>query len=88
MGEELDGHRKNFNKEIENIRKYQTEVMTGLKNTVEGYDSRTDEIEAQTNKLAGKAMENIQTEQRTEKKKRKKRSDDALKTLCDNIKGK
>jgi len=44
----MDEHSENVNKEIENIRKYQTEV-TELKNTVadivEGFNSRLDETE-------------------------------------------
>ena len=35
----------NFNKQIENIRKYQTEVITKLKNTLEGFNSRLEKVE-------------------------------------------
>ena len=38
-------HSENFNKEITNIRKYQTEVKTGLKNTLAEKYSRMDERE-------------------------------------------
>ena len=31
----MDEHSENFNKEIKNIRKYQTRVITELKNTLE-----------------------------------------------------
>ena len=42
MGE----HSKTFNKEmIENIRKYQTEVIIELKNTLEGFNGRLNEVE-------------------------------------------
>lgn len=30
-------HRENFNKEVENIRQYQTEIITELKNTLERF---------------------------------------------------
>ena len=40
-----------------------------LKNTVEGFNSRLDEVEEQTSKLEDKAMELTQTEQQIEKKK-------------------
>lgn len=59
---------KNFNNELENKSKYQTKVITGLKNTLLGYSSITDEIEAQINKLEDKATENIHTEQQNEKR--------------------
>ena len=54
---------------VKNIRKYQTEVIMDLKNTVEGFNSRLDEVEEQTSKLEDKAMELTQTEQQIEKKK-------------------
>lgn len=38
---------KNFYGEIEEIRKYQTEVITKLKNIVEGFNSRLGNIEEQ-----------------------------------------
>lgn len=38
---------KNLYGEIEKIRKYQTEVITKLKNIVEGFNSRLDNIEEQ-----------------------------------------
>lgn len=43
-----------------------------LKNRVEGFNSRLDEVEEQTSKLEDKAMELTQTEQQIEKKKKKK----------------
>ena len=43
-----------------------------LKNTVEGFNSRLNEVEEQTSKLEDKAMELTQTEQQIEKKKKKK----------------
>lgn len=58
---------------VKNIRKYQTEVIMDLKNRVEGFNSRLDEVEEQTSKLEDKAMELTQTEQQIEKKKKKKK---------------
>ena len=55
---------------MKNIEKYQTEVIMVLKNTVEGFNSRLDEVEEQTSKLQDKAMELTQTEQQIEKKKK------------------
>lgn len=52
----------------ENIRKNQTAVITVLKNTLEEHSSRRDETEAWTNMLEGRAKENIETEQQSEKK--------------------
>ena len=43
-----------------------------LKNTVEGFNSRLNEVEEQTSKLEDKSMELTQTEQQIEKKKKKK----------------
>ena len=42
----MDEHSENFNKEIENIRKYQTEVITKLKNALERFSNRMNEVEA------------------------------------------
>ena len=42
----MDEHSEIFNKETENVRKYQTEVITELKNKMlEGFNSRLDEVE-------------------------------------------
>ena len=41
-GRRIDEQSKNFSKEIENIRKYQIEIME-LKNTVEGFNNTLDE---------------------------------------------
>ena len=70
---------------MKNIEKYQTEVIMVLKNTVEGFNSRLDEVEEQTSKLQDKAMELTQTEQQIEKKK-KSNSEKTLIELWDNIK--
>ena len=41
----MDEHGANFNRKIESIRKYQTVVITELKNTLEGFNSKLDEVE-------------------------------------------
>ena len=41
----MDEHSENFNKERENTRKYLREVITELKNTLGGFNSRLDEAE-------------------------------------------
>lgn len=50
LGRRMDEHSENFNKEIENIRKYQIEVIE-LKNTLEGFNSTLDESEERISKL-------------------------------------
>ena len=44
-GRRTDGHSKNFDKVIENKRKYQTKVRTELINILAGFNSRLDEVE-------------------------------------------
>ena len=58
----MDKHSENFNKETENIRKYETEVITELKNTPEGFNSRLDEVEEWISDLEEKAVELTQAE--------------------------
>lgn len=71
----MDGHNKNFTEELENTRKYQTEVtemkntIITLKNTLEDFNRRLDEAKEQISELEDKTMELIQTEQQKEKKK-------------------
>lgn len=58
----MDVHSENLNRERESKRKYQIEVIIELKNTLEAFNRRMDEIEAQISKLENKAIENSQTE--------------------------
>lgn len=66
-------HKGNFNKEIETLRKYQTEItelknaVTELKNALEGFNSRLDEAKEQISELEDKAMELTQTDKKKEK---------------------
>lgn len=41
----MDEHNEKFNKDIRNVRKYYTEVVTELKNILEGFNSRLNEVE-------------------------------------------
>lgn len=67
----VNEHRENFNREIENIRNYQTKVTVELKNTPESFNSRVDEMKYDC--VSWKtAMENIQAEQQNEEKNFKK----------------
>ena len=66
-GRRIDEHSKNFSKEIENIRKYQTEVITEMKNTLEGFNSRLDDVEEPVSELEDKTMELTQIEKQKEK---------------------
>ena len=62
---------KNFNKEIENVKKKQSEMkstITEIKNTSEGINSRLDIAEDWISDLRDRVAENIQQEQQKEKK--------------------
>lgn len=69
----MDEHRKNFNKETDDTRKYQIEVkeiktiITALKNTLEGFNIRLDEAEEWISKLKDKAVAHNRTELQKEK---------------------
>ena len=70
---------ENFNREKENIRQHQKEVMglkntTELKTTVEGLNNRLDEEEEKIHELKDRTMELIQSEH--QKGKRMKESED------------
>ena len=59
-----------FNKEIENIKKNQSEMknlITEIKNTLEGIN-RIEETEEQTSNLEHRVMESNEAEQKREKK--------------------
>lgn len=70
----MDEPRENFNKEIENRRKYQTEVtklkntITELKNTLEGFNNRLDEAGQRISDVGLTATELTQTKHPKEKK--------------------
>lgn len=68
LGRKMDEHNENFNKEKEDIGKYQTEITTKLRNILKGFDSRLDKVEEQINELEDKGMELTQTEQQDEQR--------------------
>ena len=68
IGRRIDKPSENFNKEIENVRNYQTESITELKNTLEGLNSILDDIEEQISRLEGKAIEITQGQSSIRKK--------------------
>ena len=51
FGRRMVEQSENFNREIENKRKYQREVITELKNTLEGFNNRLDEAAEGIKKL-------------------------------------
>lgn len=61
----IDEHRE-FQKEIKNIRKQQIEIITELKNTLEKFNSRMNEIET-WDQLAGRQI-NVKYLDKEEKK--------------------
>lgn len=63
----------NFKKEIKNIRKQQIEIITELKNTLEKFNSRMNEIET-WDQLAGRQI-NVKYLDKEEKKKQNKSSE-------------
>lgn len=85
LGRRMDEHNGNFNKEMENIRKYQTEVaelknsIMELGNTLQGFKRRLHEEEERVSECEAQAVELIQSEQ--QKEKRKIKSENSLKDL-------
>ena len=76
-----------FNKELENIKTNQTELMstvTEIKNTLEGINSRLVDTEEQISKLEDRVMKITQDEQKKEKK-RVIKNQVSLRDLWDNI---
>ena len=78
---------KYFNKETENIRKYQTDITaeefnSELKNSMERFNSRLDEVKESANSKRGQQnATNLRS-----KKKKMRRSEDSLRDLRDTIK--
>ena len=70
LGKRKDEHSENFNKEMENIRKHQTEV-TQMKNTLKWFKLRPDGAEEKISQLRDKAVELTQSEQQKRKKNEK-----------------
>lgn len=84
----MEGYNEKFNKEIENIRKFQTELtelkntITELKNTLKDIYSKLDNAESWISHLEDKVVDITQIEQQKEKKGFLK-SKDSLRELWD-----
>ena len=79
--------KKSINKDIEELKNKHTETnntISEIKNIVEGINSRISEAEEQISDLEDKMVETTSEEQN--KVKRKKRTEDGLRNLWDNIK--
>jgi hypothetical protein len=68
IGRRMDKPSENFNKEVENVRNYQTESITEPRNTPEGFNSILDEIEEQISRLEDTAIELTQGQSSVRKK--------------------
>ena len=71
LGRRLDELSKNFNKELENIKKNQSETkntILGMKKSLEGLNSRVDDTEKWIRELDGRIGEITQAEQIKEKR--------------------
>ena len=86
IGRRMDEHSENFNKEIANIRKYQTEVKTGLKNTLAEKYSRMDEKENESVSREKKQWNSPTQSSKIKKKKFFFLSDNVLRDSWDNTK--
>ena len=83
----MEKMQESINKDLEEVRNKHTETnnrITEIKNTLEGINSRISEAEERISELEGKMEETISEEQN--KVKRKKRTEDSLRDLQDNIK--
>lgn len=79
LGRKVYENSENFQKMIENVRKYQTEVITELKSTLEGFKNSLDEAEERMSELKEKAM-------KLRMAKLKRKSEDTLRDIWGNIK--
>ena len=79
LGRKVYENSENFQKMIENVRKFQTEVITELKSTLEGFKSRLDEAEERMSELKEKAM-------KLRMAKLKRKSEDTLRDIWGNTK--
>ena len=84
----MEKMQKSINKELEELNNKHTETnntITEIKNTLERINSRIFEAEEQINGLEDKMVE-ITPEEQYKVKKKKKRTEDHLRDLWDNIK--
>ena len=83
----LDEHSDNFNKELENIKKNQSELrnkIIEMKSALEGINSRVGDTEEHISDFEDRIMEITQTEQQKEKQILK--NENSLRELLNNIK--
>ena len=81
----MDKMQQSINKDLEELKnKHTNNTITGIKNTLEGTNSRKSEAEERISQLEDKMVEITSEEQN--KVKRMKRTEDSLRDLCDNIK--
>ena len=87
LGNRIDKMQETFNKDIEEIKRNQETMkntINEMKNTLEEINSRITEAEERVSDLEDKILEITTAEQN--KEKRKKRTEDNLRELWDNIK--
>ena len=87
IGRRLDVHSELINKELENIKKNQSEkknTTLEMKNSLEGLNSRVEDKEEWISKLDKRLEEMTQAEKK--KEKRIKQNENSLRELYDNIK--
>ena len=87
MEAKIEKRQEMFNKDLEERKNKQTEMnntMTEMKNALEGINSRITEAEEQISDLEDRMVEFTAVEQN--KEKRRKRNEDSLRDLWDNIK--
>ena len=87
MEEKIEKMQEMFNKDLEELENKLTEMnntITEMKNTLEGINSRITEAEERISDLEDRTVEFTAVEQN--KEKRKKRNEDSLRDLWDNIK--
>ena len=87
MEAKIERMQEMFNKDLEELKNKQTEMnntITEMKNTLEGTNNRITEAEERISDLEDRMVEFTAAEQN--KEKRKKRNEDSLRDLWDNIK--
>lgn len=86
VGRRMDEHTEHFNRGIENKNKVPNNSkcwrITELKNTLESFNSRLDDVEQQTSDLEERTVEVTQIEK---KKKELKKNEDSLEICGTNV---
>ena len=87
LSNRIEKIQETFNKDLEELKSKQTvmnNTITEIKNTLEGINTRINEAEERIRELEDRRVEITATEQN--KEKRRKRIEDSLRDLWDNIK--